>query len=363
MKRVLLVLLLLIALLGIQSCSGNSIAGGNGAETGNPIVIGTASLITGESVDSLTLIVRKQGTTANESNFSYLGNEFDEKGQLRVPAGEFDFTLQETGRYVVEIRSGDTLSALQYLNAIVGRTYELQEMILDTLLNITGTVQLYGGERVAVDVYAEGIDRTVTTRSDGSYVLPVPRGVVSVKLVPQSEEYLPVEIPYVQAGDSIEPITILAIEPVSTDYECDSLIIRAILDSNRLYTIGVEQVTVVKNGRVVEFDVAADTTQPQLVTISGFITVIPQEIGGLTALEELEIQYTSLTSLPEAIGKLVTLRDLELNDNNLTALPQSIVNINPTGELRLSRNSLVLTPEQILWADKYDPDWEENQKR
>lgn len=362
MKLLHLFLLQVILLIVMQSCSSDSIAGGNGAETGNPKVVGTASLITGQIVDSLTLIVRKQGDSQNNSNFDYLGDEFDEKGQLRVPAGEFDFTLRETGSYVVEMRSGDTLSAMQYLNAIVGRTYEIQEMILDTLLNISGSVKLFGAANVPVEIRAEGIERSTTTDNDGSFTLAVPRGLVTLKLVPQSDEYLTVEIPYVQAGTTIELTKILAIEPISTDYECDSLIIRAILDSNHLYSIDVEQVTVAKNGRVVEFDVAADTSQPQLVTISGLISTIPSEIGGLSALEELEIQYTSLTALPEAIGKLVTLKDLELNDNNLRTLPKSIVNLSPTGELRLSRNSLVLTEEQKEWANKYDPDWEENQQ-
>lgn len=362
MKNVNLFLSLVFCVLWILSCGSNSITAGNGSETGNPIVHGTASLPSDYIADSLTLIVRKQSYAEDDSIYSYLGDEFDQFGQLRVPAKEFNFTLRDTGAFVVELRSGDVLAAVQYLTVSEDHTYELPQMILDTLKEITGTVKLFGGDNVNVAIHAQGIERAVVAQSDGTFTLKVPIGLITLKITPQSDQYKPMEILYVQAGTSIGLTKVLATEPVSEDYECDSLIIRAILDSNRLYTVNVNQVTVTKNNRIVEFDVAADSSQPELINISGLISVIPPVIGGLTALEELEIQYTSLTTLPEAIGKLVNLKDLELNNNNLTSLPESIINITPTGELRLSGNSLKLNAEQRIWADKYDPDWESNQQ-
>lgn len=351
---------MIVTLILITSCGGD--LSGNASETGNPIIMGEALLKSGQAVDSVTLIVRKQNSTSDDENYSYLGEEFDENGEATVAIDEFDFTLLESGTYLVELRSGDTLSAIQYLTVLADRTYELPQMVLDTLESISGSVTLHGGSTADVYVYAKGQKRFTKVESDGTFTLPVPQGLVAIKVVPQSEEYLPVEMSNILTGTTLDEIKILAKQPVSTNYECDSLIIRTILDSNRLYSIKVEQVTEQSGGRVVEFDVAPDTNQPDLINISGQIVTIPSEIGGLTALEELEIQYTSLTSLPESIGLLTNLIELELNDNNLTSLPQSIVNLTPTGELTLSRNALKLSAQQAEWATKYDPDWEESQQ-
>lgn len=345
----------------LSSCSNNQFSG-NASETGNPIIMGEALISFGQPVDSITLIVRKHKSIKSDTDYSYLGEEFNQDGELKISTEQFNFNLQDTGTYTVELRSGDTLAAMQYVTVLSDRTYNLQKMELDTLQTISGSVSLHGAENSDVTIYAKGLDRATEIQADGTFALSVPKGIVPIKIVPSSDNYRPVDIPNVLSGTSIDEVKILAIQPVSNSYECDSLIIRTILDSNQLYAVEVDQVTVTSSNRIVEFDVAADTNQPDMINISGQIVTIPSEIGGLTALEELEIQYTSLTSLPEAIGLLVGLEELELNHNNLTSLPESIINLTPFEELSLSGNSLKLNEQQTIWANKYDPDWAEKQQ-
>lgn len=51
---------------------------------------------------------------------------------------------------------------------------------------------------------------------------------------------------------------------------------------------------------------------------------IPDSIGGLQKLEELDISSNLLESLPDTIGLLLNLKILKLSGNKLNALPESI---------------------------------------
>jgi len=54
------------------------------------------------------------------------------------------------------------------------------------------------------------------------------------------------------------------------------------------------------------------------------LSSLPESIGKLTNLEELNLKDGRLTSLPESIGKLTKLEKLTLFNNKLTSLPPSI---------------------------------------
>ena len=139
---------------------------------------------------------------------------------------------------------------------------------------------------------------------------------------------------------------------VEFNYETDSLAVRAILDANGLTDVSVAEVTTTSGGRIVALDLS-----------SRGLTVIPPDIGYLTALEDLRLRdnnitelpaelgnLTSLTficvgnndisTLPEGIGNLTELTGLHLNDNAFETLPDSIVNLENLTDLRLNNNNL-----------------------
>ncbi|KAI8927236.1 hypothetical protein BC831DRAFT_188767 [Entophlyctis helioformis] len=69
---------------------------------------------------------------------------------------------------------------------------------------------------------------------------------------------------------------------------------------------------------------------------------LPESLGSLTELVELELSSTSLTgSIPASLGSLTKLRMLDLNSNNLSGpLPAIFGNMSSLGALGLGYNSL-----------------------
>ena len=93
-------------------------------------------------------------------------------------------------------------------------------------------------------------------------------------------------------------------------------------------------------------------TQPRYSVKNGHITKLritgwknllslPESIGNLVNLQELDLGWNNLISLPESFGNLVNIRKLHLWGNKLTSLPESFGNLVNLQELDLSDNPLV----------------------
>lgn len=77
------------------------------------------------------------------------------------------------------------------------------------------------------------------------------------------------------------------------------------------------------------------------------LSSLPPEIGNLANLIQLDLWSNDLTSLPPEIGNLSSLSFLELADNNLASLPPEIGNLSNLKILRLWNNNLVRLPPEI----------------
>jgi Leucine-rich repeat (LRR) protein len=66
-----------------------------------------------------------------------------------------------------------------------------------------------------------------------------------------------------------------------------------------------------------------------------------------TGAVDLDLSDLGLQSLPESIGRLAQLRNLQLYNNRLTALPESIGQLTELRELNLLNNRLTALPESI----------------
>jgi len=77
------------------------------------------------------------------------------------------------------------------------------------------------------------------------------------------------------------------------------------------------------------------------------IPEIPEEIGTLTRLENLKISSSNLAKLPKSIGNLESLKDLDLFGNSLKDIPESIGNLKSLECLSLGRNLFTTLPESI----------------
>jgi leucine-rich repeat protein SHOC2 len=77
------------------------------------------------------------------------------------------------------------------------------------------------------------------------------------------------------------------------------------------------------------------------------LTSLPAEIGQLTSLEVLNLRNNPLTSLPAEIGQLTSLKWLYLRGNRLTSLPAEIGQLTSLTELNLDGNRLTSLPAEI----------------
>ncbi len=75
---------------------------------------------------------------------------------------------------------------------------------------------------------------------------------------------------------------------------------------------------------------------------------LPDNIGDLTMLSELNVWGNHLSLLPESIGELVNLKELRLWGNQLSSLPESIGNLRNLEYLDVSRNRLSSLPEGLF---------------
>ena len=92
-----------------------------------------------------------------------------------------------------------------------------------------------------------------------------------------------------------------------------------------------------ENGRVVDLDLA------------GFYLTgaVPAELGRMSALRHLDLNYNQLTSVPAEIGQLTSLVTSWLNGNLLTSLPTEIGQLTSLKDLSLYGNRLTSVPAEI----------------
>ena len=70
------------------------------------------------------------------------------------------------------------------------------------------------------------------------------------------------------------------------------------------------------------------------------LTYVPDNIGDLVTLIELDLSSNELDSIPESIGDLIQLSILNLNNNQLTSLPESICNIPCDCSINVDNNNI-----------------------
>jgi Leucine-rich repeat (LRR) protein len=152
------------------------------------------------------------------------------------------------------------------------------------------------------------------------------------------------------------------------DYACDSMAVRAILDSNGLDSIGVDRVSWRDStGRIDSirlrgpgFNATLPETLKNLPAIIGNLTnlvslnlhnnqisIIPDAIGNLSNLKELFLGNNQISIIPVSIGKLLNLTHLSFYDNQITTIPDTIGNLSNLKTLTLSYNQISIIPDAI----------------
>ncbi|QUY41229.1 COR domain-containing protein [Acaryochloris marina] len=99
------------------------------------------------------------------------------------------------------------------------------------------------------------------------------------------------------------------------------------------------------------------------------LTELPESMGQLSQLQELNLSSNQLTTLPESMGQLSQLQELKLSSNQLTTLPEWLGQLSQLQVLYLDSNQLTTLPEwlgqlsqlQVLYLDSNQlttlPEW------
>jgi hypothetical protein len=303
-------IVLIAALVGIGlgvSC-GLTVAGA-GVETTNSFAI-TAVYRDGSPAAGITARIRAADYLTSENE----GRTVHED-RLTDLQGIVSFDSLQPGAYSLELTDNAGKAVVVRCSlAMDTRHIDLGSDTLDPTGSATGVLSVYGATDHSSLVQVYGLERTARATSDGRFVLDnMPRGIYRLQFVPESVPD-PVEIPEIEikAGDTTFVDT-LQIQHGCTDWPCDSLVVRQILDTNRLHAIPVDSVAIVYAGRIRELHL--DNLDSLLV---------PAELGQLTALEKLSFRYTRVAALPEEIGNLLSLYRLDLFNTHLDTLPPSL---------------------------------------
>lgn len=125
----------------------------------------------------------------------------------------------------------------------------------------------------------------------------------------------------------------------------DQAAVQAILDANELSAVSVAAVSTVTGDRITALTLFGGGPRKNLTVP---LTVIPGDIGDLSALATLEIGQNDITALPAEIGDLTSLTTLKITWNKkLTTIPDEIGSLAKLTNLDLQANALTALPATI----------------
>lgn len=120
-------------------------------------------------------------------------------------------------------------------------------------------------------------------------------------------------------------------EPVS-----DSVVIKTLLEKCGVYTVPVEEVATIEDGKVKCLDLSDKNLEE-----------LPGEIADLEELEVLDLADNELRELPPEVCELPELEKLDLSGNELEELPAEICSLENLKELDLADNQLEEVPPEL----------------
>jgi len=156
--------------------------------------------------------------------------------------------------------------------------------------------------------------------------------------------------------------TVSATENLSTGD--DIAVVKSILDQTGITDRTAEEASIIENGRVVSLDLSNKNVATDGITIlpadigkltalrtllckNNAVAIIPLELSKCTQLTKVDFNSNRIVEIPLQFGQLMNLVEIDLRYNKIESIPYTIGNFKQLEVLRLWGNLLVSLPAHI----------------
>jgi hypothetical protein len=351
----------------------------SGGATGTEI---SACTVSGKVVDSLDKPVAGCVVKLRPQDFlSGIDAVLPGRAQDNVTndEGRYSFDGIQPGLYYLEVAYSDSfgrsvevaVDSAESLKVLVPTVIEPLATIFGNNLPVTPST---GSASLSPSVRAIGFDRTALIDSTGHFEMKVPPGWCRLHLEGVDPNfYQGNTVVYAKSGTFYNVTPPQYFFTPCDSLPCEKAFIQELLDSNGLFALTPESVTVVEAGRITELHVRGrglHVLPPSICWLlrlrvldvgKNFLPDLPVGIGNLRKLTILRADSNWLWYLPPSIGMLFSLRELTISTNFLQSLPGPITALKPT-ILDLNFNMLCnMGNSTEVWADQFAFGWKERQ--
>lgn len=340
-------MILAMVALFLAGCGLDSTAGrGGGDETGNGIAVVVAT-DDGRPAIGARASLRPANFLDGEDFSSGLDLVVGEDGRLVLPDGL-------GGEWKLEVRdsSGGAILDLD----LTDRSPAAASLVLRPFGELQGYAGVASGGAMW-KVSLRGTTRSVPLQADGTFQIPrVSPGTYRIVVARGADSGPVVEL----AGVVVESGRSGNVVAWTPSLVRDSLLVRAFLDSCGLKTTSVAMVARPANGRLetLDLDSIGLTSLHRSIGTLDFVVrlhlsgnplrLLPEELGDMAALTELDASRTGIDSLPDALQRASWLRNWNLSFNAMRKLPAWLGSTRPF-VLVLDSCGLDSIPEAVLW--------------
>jgi hypothetical protein len=347
-SRILFILSVILTLLFLN-CSG----GGTGSEIeGRCAISGQAVYENGKPVSGAMVRIRPAQYLALDS--SVAAYSFD---TVTDKEGMFYFNSVGVDSYTIEINKSGKYGRL--IPFVVNTENELPIVIPAAKLEPTGTIHGRINLPISDDslrplICIYGVEYLEMTQVTQEFSFTgIPSGTYDLRIIPCKISNLMLTLQRLKVkSDSITDVGILNLNLQQFfkgcgSWECDSLAVRSLLDSNHLFNVDVHSV------------VEKDLSSSRVVTLSlagRNISTLTKNIGSLSKLKKLDVCNNIISKLPYEIGYLGSLAVLMADSNELLRLPAELSFCDSLKILSLRNNNLFefsndFIISRVTWLD------------
>ncbi len=362
---------------------------GTGSQAGNGMVVAAVSNPDGSPAGNVRIYIRDKGFLKDTAAI----------GTQKLPdavtdsKGRFEIDSVDPGTYFIEFYDGVS-------NALLIECVKESATVQDSGITDLGAVSLqpiaaFSGlverenipDSVAVYIQLYGLEHARKVDLSGAFSFDyVPPGMLTLRIF-SSDFSLGVvdsEAIKVDPAENLDAGTFI----LPFEYWRDTLVVRAILDSNGKFTMPVAAVVIVKKGRVAELNlthkgiskippVIGKLRLTHLHLGENFIDFLPPQIGNISSLIHLGLMRNKISGLPGTVRNLKKLKHIDLSfnvidllhpdftklssliycnisENRLARLPKYFGNLTELKYLDLSYNKIEILPFSIMGLTGFD---------